>query len=159
MEPYLFGKLAIYVPIADVNVPVRLKTGLHVRQHVLWHPKIHSYAVTIPYLLLPGGETVGATADDEPQLFGPSDHFYSDTAGWVAEFHGAVNVKADEKSQLSSSSRLPSANMASIQAISSNALRIHPYALPHGETDGRFRIEPVTAGAAAALTGLYDIVP
>jgi len=24
---------------------------------------------------------------------------------------------------------------------------------------GRFRIEPVAAGAAAALTGLYDIVP
>jgi hypothetical protein len=118
MEPYLFGELAIDVPIADVNVPISLKTGLHVRQHVLWHPKIYSYAVTIPYLLLPGGETIGATADDEPQLFGPSDHFYSDTAGWVAEFHGAVDVKADEKSQLSSSSRLPSANMASIEAIS-----------------------------------------
>jgi len=65
MEPYLFGELAIDVPIADVNVPISLKTGLHVRQHVLWHPKIYSYAVTIPYLLLPGGETVGATADDE----------------------------------------------------------------------------------------------
>src|SRR6266851_2937535 len=81
-------------------------------------PKIYSYAVTIPCLLLPRGEAVGATADDEPQLFGPSDHFYSDTAGWVAEFHGAVDVKADEKSQLSSSSRLPSANMASIEATS-----------------------------------------
>jgi hypothetical protein len=113
MEPYLFGELAIDVPIADVNVPISLKTGLHVRQHVLWHPKIYSYAVIIPYFLLPGGETVGATADDEPQLFGPSD-----TAGWVAEFHGAIDVKADEKSQLSSSSRLPSANMASIEAIS-----------------------------------------
>jgi hypothetical protein len=118
MEPYLFGELAIDVPIADVNVPISLKTGLHVRQHVLWHPKIYSYAVTIPCLLLPRGEAVGATADDEPQLFGPSDHFYSDTAGWVAEFHGAVDVKADEKSQLSSSSRLPSANMTSIEAIS-----------------------------------------
>src|SRR5579864_2344336 len=106
MEPYLFGELAIDVPVADVNVPVRLKTGLHVEQHVLRHPKIDSDAVTIPYLLLPGGETVGATADDEPQLLGSSDHFYSDTAGWVAEFHGAVDVKADEESQLSSSSRL-----------------------------------------------------
>src|SRR5262249_46279489 len=99
MESCLFGELAIDVSIADVNVTIRLKTGLHVRQHVLWHPKIYSYAVTIPYLLLPGGETVGATAYNEPQLFGPWDHFYSDTAGWVAEFHGAVNVKADEKNQ------------------------------------------------------------
>src|SRR5262249_48658849 len=89
------------------------KTGLHVTQHVLRHPKIDSDAVTIPYLLLPGGEAVRATTDDEPQLLGPSDHFYSHTAGWIAEFHGAVDVKADEKSQLSSSSRLPSANMAS----------------------------------------------
>jgi len=118
MEPCLFGELAIDVPIADVNVPIRLKPGLHVRQHVLRHPKIYSYAVTIPYLLLPRGETVGATADNEPQLFGPSDHFYSDTAGWVAEFHGAVDVKADEKNQLSFSSRLPSARMASTEAIS-----------------------------------------
>src|SRR5690242_16582335 len=106
MEPYLLGELAIYVPVADVNVAVRLKTALHVREHMLRHPKIDRDAVTIPYLLLPGGETVGATADDEPQLLGSSDHFYSDTAGWVAEFHGAVDVKADEESQLSSSSRL-----------------------------------------------------
>jgi hypothetical protein len=118
MEPYLFGELAIDVPIADVNVPIRLKTSLHVRQHVLWHPKIYSYAVTIPYLLLPRGETVGATADDKPQLFRPADHFYSDTAGWVAEFHGAVDVKANEKSQLSSSLRLPIANVAFTEAIS-----------------------------------------
>jgi hypothetical protein len=118
MEPYLFGELPIDVPIADVNVPISLKTGLHVRQHVLWHPKIYSDAVTIPYFLLPGGETVGATADDKPQLFGPSDHFYSDTAGWVTEFHGAIDVKTDEKSQLSSSSRLSSANLASIEVIS-----------------------------------------
>src|SRR5271155_4995093 len=131
MEPYLFGELAIDVPIADVNVPIRLKPGLHVRQHVLWDPKIYSDAVTIPYLLLPGGETVGATADDEPQLFGPSDHFYSDTAGWVAEFHGAVDVKADEKSQLSSSSRLPSANNGFYRSHLSNALRNHPLTLPH----------------------------
>src|SRR3981081_2703321 len=117
MEPYLFVELAIDVPVADVNVPVRLKTGLHVIKHVLRHPKIDSDAVTIPYLLLPGGETIGATADDEPQLLGSSDHFYSDTAGWVAEFHGAVDVKADEKSQLSSSSRSPSGNMASIETI------------------------------------------
>src|SRR5271163_711925 len=105
MEPYLFGELAINVPVADVNVPIRLKTGLHVRQHVLRHPKIYSDTVTIPHLLLPGGETVGATADDEPQLFGSSDHFHSDTAGWVAEFHGAVDVKTDQESQLSSSLR------------------------------------------------------
>jgi hypothetical protein len=118
MEPCLLGELAIDVAIADVNVPVRLKTGLHVRQHVLCHPKIDSYAVTIPYLLLPRGKAVGATADDEPQLFGPSDHSYGDTAGWVAELHGAVDVKADEKDQLSFSSRLPSANMASTEAIS-----------------------------------------
>src|SRR5690349_3191561 len=113
MEPDLFGELAIDVAVADVNVPFRLKAGLYVTQHVLRHPEIDSDAVTIPYLLLPGGETVGATADDEPQLFGSSDHFYSDTAGWVAEFHGAVDVKADEESQLSSSSRLYSASMAS----------------------------------------------
>src|SRR5215472_2017030 len=137
MEPCLFGELAIDVPIADVNVPIRLKTGLHVRQHVLWHPKIYSYAVTIPYLLLPRRETVRATADDESQLFGPSDHFYSDTAGWVAEFHGAVDVKADEKKQLSFSSRLPSANLASTEALSSNALRNRPLALPFGETDSQ----------------------
>jgi len=56
MEPDLFGELAIDVPVADVNVPIRLKTGLHVRQHVLWHPKIDSDAVTIPNLLLPGGK-------------------------------------------------------------------------------------------------------
>jgi hypothetical protein len=118
MEPCLFGELTIDIPIADVNVTIRLKTVLHVRQHVLWHPKIYSYAVTIPYLLLPRWETVGATADDKPQLFGPSDHFYSDTAGWVAEFHGAVDVKADEKNQLSFSSRLSSANTASTEAIS-----------------------------------------
>src|SRR5271156_874113 len=105
MEPYLFGELAIDVAVADVNVPVRLKTSLHVRQHVLRHPKIDSNAVTIPYLFLPGGETVGTTADDEPQLLGSSDHFYSNTAGRVAEFHGAVDVKANEESQLSSSSR------------------------------------------------------
>ncbi len=93
--------------------------------HQKWNPtcsaswrSMSRSAVTIPCLLLPRGEAVGATADDEPQLFGPSDHFYSDTAGWVAEFHGAIDVKADEKSQLSSSSRLPSANMASIEAIS-----------------------------------------
>src|ERR1700722_17970875 len=107
MEPYLFGELGIDVPIANVNIPIRLKTGLHVRQHMLWYPKIYSYAVTIPYLLLPGGETVGATADDEPQLFGLADHFHSDTAGWVAEFHGAVDVKADEKSQLRSPRACP----------------------------------------------------
>jgi len=118
MESCLFGQLAIDVSIADVNVTIRLKTGLHVRQHVLWHPKIYSYAVTIPYLLLPRGETVGATAYDETQLFGSSDHFHGDTAGWVAEFHGAVDVKADEKNQLSFSSRLPSANVASTEAIS-----------------------------------------
>jgi hypothetical protein len=118
MEPDLFGELAIYVPVADVNVPLRLKTGLHVTQHVLGHPKIDSDAVTIPHLLLPRGETVGATADYEAQLFGSSDHFYSDTTGRVAEFHGAIDVKADEKSQLSSSSRLPSANVASTEAIS-----------------------------------------
>src|SRR5690348_14985361 len=103
MKPYLFRELAIDVPVADVNVPVRLKTGLNILQHVLRHPKVDSDAVTIPHLLLPGGETVGATADDEPQLFGSSNHFYSDTTGWVAEFHGAVDVKADEESQLSSS--------------------------------------------------------
>src|SRR5262245_41569328 len=95
MEPDLFGELAIDVPVADVNVAVRLKTGLHVEQHVLRHPKIDSDAVTIPYLLLPGGETVGATADDEPQLLCSADHFHSDAAGRVAEFHGAVDVKAD----------------------------------------------------------------
>jgi hypothetical protein len=108
MEPDLFGELAIYVPVADVDVSVRLKTGLHIRQHMLRHPKIHSDAVTIPYLLLPRGETIGATADDEPQLFGSSDHFYSDPAGWVAEFHSAIDVKADEVSQLSFSSRFHS---------------------------------------------------
>src|SRR5260370_18021313 len=111
MESYLFGELAIDVPIAAVNVPISLKTGLHVRQHVLWHPKIYSYAVTIPCLLLPRGEPDGATADDEPQLFGPSDHLYTDTTGWVAEFHGAVYVITEWKSQLSSSSRFPSANL------------------------------------------------
>jgi hypothetical protein len=118
MEPYLFGELAIDVPIADVNVAIRLKPGLHVRQHMFWHPEIYSYAVTIPHLLLPRGKTVGATADDEPQLFGLADHFYSDTAGWVAEFHGAVDVKTDEKSQLSSSSRFAQRYMAAIEAIS-----------------------------------------
>jgi len=159
MEPCLFGELAIDVPIADVNVPIRLKTGLHVRQHVLWHPKIYSYAVTIPYLLLPRGETVGATADNEPQLFGPSDHFYSDTAGWVAEFHGAVDVKADEKNQLSFSSRLPSASMASTEAISVIRSEIVLYRCHLEKRRVWFRIELVAAGAAASLTGLYGIVP
>src|ERR1700758_3913035 len=100
MEPYLFGELLVDVAIADVNVAIRLKTGLHVGQHVLCHPKIDSDAVTVPYLFLPGGKTVGATADDDPQLFGFADHFYSDTAGWVAEFHGTVDVKADQESHL-----------------------------------------------------------
>src|ERR1700722_1556356 len=103
MEPDLFGELAIDVPVTDVNVAVRLKTGLYVRQHVLRHPKIDSNAMTIPNLLLPGGETVGATADDESKLFCSSDHFYSNTAGRVAEFHSAIDVKADQESQLSSS--------------------------------------------------------
>ena len=40
-----------------------------------------------------------------PNSFARPNHFYSDTAGRVAEFHGAVDVKADEKSQLSSSLR------------------------------------------------------
>jgi hypothetical protein len=117
MEPYLFGELAVDVAIANVNVPIRLEAGLHVRQHVLRHPKIYRYAMTIPYLLLPGGETVRATTDDESQLFGSSYHFYSDTTGWVAEFHGAVDVKADQESQLSSSSRLLKANPDSTGAI------------------------------------------
>src|SRR5271168_5192844 len=131
MEPYLFGELAIDVPVADVNVSVRLKTGLHVIQHVLRHPKIDSDAVTIPCLLLPGWETVGATADDEPQLLGSSDHFYSDTAGWVAEFHGAVDIKADQESQLSSSLRLLGANLAPAEAIPVIRPRIVRKALPH----------------------------
>ena len=53
MEPYLFGELAIDVSIADVNVPIRLEAGLHIRQHVLRHPKIDCDAMTIPNLFLP----------------------------------------------------------------------------------------------------------
>src|SRR6185437_14941446 len=98
MEPYLFCELAIDIAIADVNIPVRLKTGFDVRQHVLRHPEIDGNAVTIPYLLLPRGETVGATANDEAQLFGSADHFNRDPTGRVAEFHGAVDIKADKES-------------------------------------------------------------
>src|SRR5690242_16631725 len=149
MEPYLLGELAIYVPVADVNVAVRLKTALHVREHMLRHPKIDSDAVTIPYLLLPGGETVGATADDESQLLGSSDHFYSDTAGWVAEFHGAVDVKADEKSQLSSSSRLYSAQPGSTEAILVMRSGIVSVALPHwGNGSAGSGYDGVAGGAA-----------
>src|SRR5579871_4016638 len=53
MESYFFGELAIDVAVADVNVAVGLKTGLHVQQHVLGHPEIDRDTVTIPCLLLP----------------------------------------------------------------------------------------------------------
>ena len=31
MEPHLFGELAIDVPITDMDIPIRLKTGFDVR--------------------------------------------------------------------------------------------------------------------------------